>query len=85
MMRPLRRAGPSADVLWEKNVVLARRSQTRGDEVREALSGHLCRCTGYKKPVEAIMAAAWVIGKANGKANGKKKAKRSRLPAEVTR
>ena len=36
MMRPLRRSGPSADVLWEKNVVLARRSQTRGDEVREA-------------------------------------------------
>src|SRR3569832_2246784 len=36
MMRPLRRKGPSADVLWEKNVVLARRSQTRGDEDREA-------------------------------------------------
>ena len=27
-------------------------------EVREALSGVLCRCTGYKKPVEAILAAA---------------------------
>jgi hypothetical protein len=36
MMRPLRREGPSADVLWEKNVVLARRAQTRADEVREA-------------------------------------------------
>ena len=36
MMRPLRRKGGSADVLWDKNVVLARRSQTRGDEVREA-------------------------------------------------
>ena len=36
MMRPLRRKGPSADVLWDSNVVLARRSQTRGDEVREA-------------------------------------------------
>jgi hypothetical protein len=36
MMRPLRREGPSADVLSAKNVVLARRSQTRGDEVREA-------------------------------------------------
>jgi hypothetical protein len=35
MMRPLRRRGPSADVLWERDVVLARRSQTRGDEVRE--------------------------------------------------
>jgi aerobic-type carbon monoxide dehydrogenase small subunit (CoxS/CutS family) len=27
-------------------------------EVREALAGVLCRCTGYVKPVEAIMAAA---------------------------
>ena len=36
MMRPLRRKGRSADVLWDKNVVLARRSQTRGDEGMEA-------------------------------------------------
>jgi aerobic-type carbon monoxide dehydrogenase small subunit (CoxS/CutS family) len=28
------------------------------DQVREALAGHLCRCTGYKKPVEAVLAAA---------------------------
>lgn len=27
------------------------------DEVREALSGNLCRCTGYIKIVEAILAA----------------------------
>ena len=27
-------------------------------EVRETLSGVLCRCTGYKKPVEAVLAAA---------------------------
>ncbi len=27
-------------------------------EVRDALSGVLCRCTGYKKPVEAVLAAA---------------------------
>ena len=36
MLRPLRRKGPAADVLWENKVVLIRRSQTRGDEVREA-------------------------------------------------
>lgn len=28
------------------------------EEVREALSGILCRCTGYKKPVQAILRAA---------------------------
>ena len=27
-------------------------------EVRDAIAGVLCRCTGYKKPVEAILAAA---------------------------
>jgi aerobic-type carbon monoxide dehydrogenase small subunit (CoxS/CutS family) len=27
-------------------------------QVREALSGNLCRCTGYKKTVEAVLAAA---------------------------
>lgn len=28
------------------------------DEVRERLSGHLCRCTGYQKIVEAVLQAA---------------------------
>ena len=28
------------------------------DEVRHALSGNLCRCTGYVKIVEAVLAAA---------------------------
>jgi aerobic-type carbon monoxide dehydrogenase small subunit (CoxS/CutS family) len=28
------------------------------DEVLEALSGHVCRCTGYVKIVEAVMAAS---------------------------
>jgi hypothetical protein len=32
-LRPLRRRGLEADVLWEKNRILVRRSQTRGGEV----------------------------------------------------
>ena len=31
------------------------------DEVREAISGVLCRCTGYQKPVEAIIRAAAIL------------------------
>ncbi len=30
-------------------------------DVRDALSGVLCRCTGYKKPVEAVLRAAMVL------------------------
>jgi carbon-monoxide dehydrogenase small subunit len=28
------------------------------EEVRHVLVGNLCRCTGYKKPVEAVLSAA---------------------------
>jgi carbon-monoxide dehydrogenase small subunit len=28
------------------------------EEVKEGLSGNMCRCTGYLKPVEAVLAAA---------------------------
>jgi len=28
------------------------------EEVRHAIDGNLCRCTGYVKPVKAILSAA---------------------------
>ena len=31
------------------------------EDVRDAVSGHLCRCTGYLKPVEAVLRAAAVM------------------------
>ena len=38
--------------------LLARSSNPSEAEVREMLGGVFCRCTGYKKPVEAVLAAA---------------------------
>ena len=34
-LRPLRREGPTPDLLWEKRLLLVRRSNSRGDHVKE--------------------------------------------------
>ena len=38
--------------------LLARNAHPSDDEIREALSGNLCRCTGYQKIFDAVRAAA---------------------------
>jgi carbon-monoxide dehydrogenase small subunit len=38
--------------------LLARSPDPSDDEIREALSGNLCRCTGYAKIFDAVRAAA---------------------------
>ena len=38
--------------------LLARRPDPTEDEIREALSGNLCRCTGYAKIFDAVRLAA---------------------------
>jgi len=38
--------------------LLRRSPSPRDDEIREALSGNLCRCTGYAKIFDAVRAAA---------------------------
>jgi carbon-monoxide dehydrogenase small subunit len=38
--------------------LLAQNSDPSDDEIREALSGNLCRCTGYTKIFEAVRSAA---------------------------
>jgi aerobic carbon-monoxide dehydrogenase small subunit len=38
--------------------ILARNPNPTDDEIRKALEGNLCRCTGYHNIVEAIKAAA---------------------------
>lgn len=41
--------------------LLAHNPQPSETEVREALAGVLCRCTGYLKPVQAVLRAAAVL------------------------
>jgi carbon-monoxide dehydrogenase small subunit len=38
--------------------LLQRNARPSDDEIREALSGNLCRCTGYAKIFDAVRAAA---------------------------
>ena len=49
----------AADALLKKN------SNPTEEEIRYALAGNLCRCTGYDKIVRAVQAAAKDIRKAN--------------------
>ncbi|MEM3342550.1 MAG: 2Fe-2S iron-sulfur cluster-binding protein, partial [Thermoplasmata archaeon] len=42
------------------------------EEVRIALDGNLCRCTGYVKRIKAVMKAAEVLRKAKKKSECKK-------------
>jgi carbon-monoxide dehydrogenase small subunit len=40
--------------------LLARNSDPSDDEIREALAGNLCRCTGYEKILDAVrLSARW--------------------------
>lgn len=41
--------------------LLAKNPNPSEEEVREAISGVLCRCTGYLKPVQAVLKAAAVM------------------------
>ena len=42
--------------------LLDRKPEASRDEIREALSGNLCRCTGYLQIFEAVEAAAQKMG-----------------------
>src|SRR3989454_609611 len=43
------------------HALLKRNPNPTEDEVRDALSGNLCRCTGYVKPVQAVLRAAAIL------------------------
>jgi len=45
-------------ILMTMSAFLDEHSSPDEDEVREALSGNLCRCTGYQNIVDAVLSAA---------------------------
>ena len=45
-------------MIMAAEALLRRSPAPTEDEIREALSGNLCRCTGYVKIVESVQAAA---------------------------
>ena len=47
-------------MILSAKALLAEHPDPTEAEVREALAGNFCRCTGYLKPVEAVLAAARV-------------------------
>jgi 2-furoyl-CoA dehydrogenase 2Fe-2S iron sulfur subunit len=50
-------------ILMSATDFLRRCPQPSESQVRDMLSGHICRCTGYQAIVEAILDAATAIGK----------------------
>ncbi|MBZ5726006.1 MAG: (2Fe-2S)-binding protein [Acidobacteriia bacterium] len=45
-------------MILNAKALLARNPHPSEAEVRETMAGNYCRCTGYLKPVEAVLAAA---------------------------
>jgi carbon-monoxide dehydrogenase small subunit len=45
-------------ILISAHALLGRTPAPEADEIRAGLSGNLCRCTGYRKIVDAVAAAA---------------------------
>ena len=50
----------SAQALLDENPAPSR------DEIMEAISGNICRCTGYLPIIEAVASAARKLAKGNG-------------------
>jgi len=48
-------------ILMSSKALLEKNSYPNREEIKEAISGHLCRCTGYHQIIEAIEA----VGKIN--------------------
>jgi 4-hydroxybenzoyl-CoA reductase subunit gamma len=45
-------------MIMAAEALLRRNPDPSADEIRTALSGNLCRCTGYNKIIESVQAAS---------------------------
>jgi aerobic-type carbon monoxide dehydrogenase small subunit (CoxS/CutS family) len=45
-------------MILNTKALLARHPDPTEEEVRDLLAGNYCRCTGFRKPIEAVLAAA---------------------------
>jgi carbon-monoxide dehydrogenase small subunit len=45
-------------MIMASKALLDRNPHPDEEEIREALAGNICRCTGYKKIIEAVQSAA---------------------------
>jgi aerobic-type carbon monoxide dehydrogenase small subunit (CoxS/CutS family) len=52
--------------------LLDRNPDPSADDVKDALDGTLCRCTGYVKRIDAVLNAAKAMGKPGKTKRGKK-------------
>ena len=50
-------------ILMSAQALLARGGQPTRDQIRDALSGNLCRCTGYTKIIDAVEQAAEAVAR----------------------
>jgi aerobic-type carbon monoxide dehydrogenase small subunit (CoxS/CutS family) len=51
-------------MLMSATALLAAKPKPTEDEIRTAISGNLCRCTGYRKIVEGVLVASGQAPKA---------------------
>ena len=48
----------TSGMLLSAKALLDENGKPSEDEVKQAISGNICRCTGYYKPIQAILAAS---------------------------
>ncbi|HJP68149.1 MAG TPA: 2Fe-2S iron-sulfur cluster-binding protein [Sphingomicrobium sp.] len=53
----------TSGILMSLSVLLDKEACPQEDKIRDVVSGHICRCTGYQAMIEATSAAAGEMSK----------------------